>query len=179
MRIVVGLVLIACVLHGPVRAQEQAPLDPLTSNDALADTLWRIAAATNTRIGFESTDHVRMGGLIKDIPPLAVSTLDAALDASVAADGRYEWRRLGEGVVVRPKGAWDDRSDPLNRTMQDVHVINATPSAVLLGLRDFIYTGKFAVDQRRMGPLFVSFDLRAGTVVDALNELMVAGDQRL
>jgi hypothetical protein len=75
---------------------------------------------------------------------------------------------------VRPKGAWDDPSNPFNRQMRPVHVEIATPVNVLLGLRNFIYTDKFAPEQRQTGGVPVSFELSSGTVIDVLNELLAA-----
>jgi hypothetical protein len=42
-------------------------------------------------------------------------TLRQALDAAVAADGRYEWRDVDGVVVVRPRAAWRDPEHPLLR----------------------------------------------------------------
>jgi len=60
--------------------------------------------------------------------------------------------------------------------MGRVHIEIAPPLAVLLGLRNFIYTDKFAPDQRKTGGVPVSFELSSGTVIDVLNELMAAAD---
>jgi hypothetical protein len=174
MRRVLWLVAVGFVLQA-VGAQGQSPAyEVVTPNDTLAAALWRIAASTNTRIGFEATDHTRH--FVKQTPALPVSTLEDGLNAAVGADDRYEWHRIHDVVIVRPKGAWDDRSDPFNRQMGRVHVEIATPLAVLLGLRNFIYTDKFAPDQRQTGGVPVSFELSSGTVIDVLNELMIAAD---
>jgi hypothetical protein len=180
MRYVVGLAIAVCVLQA-VSAQEPSIQAIVTRNDILAGALWRIAAATHTRIGFEATDHVRIAASLKRIPPtMSFSTLEAGLNAIVGADDRYEWRRVDEFVVVRPKGAWDDPSDPFNRPLRNVEVENATPPWVLTAVRDFIYTNKFAVTPRPTpSPIPVSFQARSGTVVDVLNELMAAADQAL
>jgi hypothetical protein len=178
-RHILGLVIAGCVLQ-TVSAQRQAQSDQatVTPNDVLADKLWRIAVATNTRIGFEATDHVRMGELLKSIPTLSVSTLEDGLNAAVGADDRYEWRKVDDVVVVRPKRAWDDRSNPFNRSMRNVEVANRTPPDVPLGLRDFIYTDRFVVDPGPTG-IPVSFHIQSATVIEVLNELMVTADQML
>jgi hypothetical protein len=178
MRHVLGLVMVGCVLQA-ASAQEPAPSDhaKITRNDNLAAALWRIAAATNTRIGFEATDIVRIPAFLNRIPPVSVSTLEESLNAAVGADDRYQWRKLDHVVVVRPKGAWDNPSNPFNRPMRNVDVENVALRDVVSGLRDFIYTDKFAVRSRSGIP--VSLHVQSGTVIDVLNELMVAADQVL
>jgi hypothetical protein len=123
--VVAGFVLQASGAQG--RAESHQPTVSL--DDALAGALWRIAAATGTRVGFEATSHVLMGGRMETVPTVAIST---------------------------------------------------TPSAVLVGLRNFIYTSTFSVDPRPSSvDRPVSFDLSSGTVIDALNGLMVAADHVL
>jgi hypothetical protein len=104
--------------------------------------------------------------------------LDDSLNAAVGADDRDEWRKLDNVVVVRPKGAWDDQSNPFNRPMRNVHVEDAAPLAVLQGVRDFMYTDKFAIGYKPTR-IPVSFHIQSGTVIDVLNELMVAADNVL
>jgi hypothetical protein len=93
----------------------------------------------------------------------------------VDANPRYEWRSIGDIVVVRPKGAWNDAADPFNRPVRNLRVENAQHYGVLLGLRDFIYTNKFAVPPGGQA-IPVSFDVQSGTVVDALNRLLESAD---
>jgi hypothetical protein len=180
MRDILGLIVAGLALQ-VVSAQTVPDNQPnLTRNDILAGRLWRIAAATHTRIGFQATDIVRTDGYVKRIPPVSVSTLEDALDAVVGADDRYEWRRANDIVLVRPKGAWDDPSDPLNRPLRNADVESATASWVLKAVRDFVYTGKFAITGGvTAGPRPVSFHVSSGTVVDVLNELMIAADSAL
>jgi hypothetical protein len=181
MRRVLALV-IACSVLQVVNTQEQSlPEQPLvTANDRLARTLWRLAVATNTKIGFEATDHVRIYGSSQSMPPLSVSNVDDGLNALVAADDRYAWRTVNGVYLVRPKRAWDDPSDPFNRPMRNVQVANESSYSVLIGLRDFIYTNTFAIDPSHRGApaaILVSFTMPSGTVIDALDELMKAADQ--
>jgi hypothetical protein len=128
MRRVLSLVAVGFVLQA-VGAQGQSPAyeASVTPNDRLAAALWRIATSTNTRIGFEATDHTRIS--LERLPAVPVSTLEDALNAAVGADDRYEWRRVHDFVIVRPKGAWDDPSNPFNRQMRPVHLEVATPLA--------------------------------------------------
>jgi hypothetical protein len=144
------------------------------ADDALSGALWRIAVATQTRIGFESIEFVRSGTL-KSVPSFPVSSRDEALNAALDANPRYEWRRIGDFVVVRPKNAWNDARDPFNRSVRNLRVENTTESGALGGLRDFIYTNRFAVSST-LGGAPVSFDVQSGTVIDVLNQLVQSAD---
>ena len=160
-----------------VSAQGSAGQATLIENDTLAGALWRLAVTTNTRIGFEATDHVKFAGNLNEIPELRVATLEDGLHALVRSDGPYEWRKIGDFIVVRPKVAWDDLSNPFNRSTRGVQVTDETVGRTLLGIRDYIYTNTFASSDPKewRGPT-VSFDVQAGTVVDALNHLVIAAD---
>ena len=187
--LIVALVL--CCGLPPVRAQEPVPSptpDPSlrpaeTPSDILSDVLWRIAVASHLRIGFESAHETRLGTKLSQTPSLGDWTLKQALDTAVAADDRYEWRAMDDTIVVRPKRAWTDAADPLNRPLSNLQITEAPPSAVLLGLRDFVYTNRFDVSRARKGalggvyPHAVSLHVDSGTVLDVLNRLTLASDQ--
>jgi hypothetical protein len=161
------------------RAQASGTLSEL-ADDALGGALWHIAVTTQTRLGFESVEFVRLPSQLKNVPTFPVSSRDEALNAAVEANPRYEWRAIGDVVVVRPKSAWNDSADVFNRPVRNLRVENAQPSGVLLGLRDFIYTNKFAVPPGPGGQAVpVSFDVQLGTVVDALNRLLESSDTAL
>jgi hypothetical protein len=160
------------------RAQPSGTLSEL-ADDALGGALWHIAVATQTRIGFESVEFVHVPGQLKHVPTFPVSSRAEALTAALDANPRYEWRSIGDIVVVRPKGAWNDPADPFNRPVRNLRVENAQHYGVLLGLRDFIYTNKFAVLPGGQYPYPVSFDVQSGTVVDALNRLLESADTML
>jgi hypothetical protein len=152
------------------RAQASGTQSEL-ADDVLGGALWHIAVITQSRIGFESVEFVRLPGQLKNVPTFPVSSRDEALNAAVEANPRYEWRAIGDVVVVRPKSAWKDSVDPFNRPVRNLRVENAQPYGVLLGLRDFIYTNTFAVLPGGQA-IPVSFDIQSGTVVDALNRLL-------
>jgi hypothetical protein len=181
MRHILLLVAAGCILQQMAWAQGHEPAEQqtVTPNDRLAASLWRIAASTNTKIGFEATDHTQILTRLERVPPLAVSTLEEGLNAAIGADDRYEWRRVDDVVVVRPKRAWNDPSNLFNRRMRNVQVANAASIGVLVGLRDFAYTDKFAVVPKSTTEMPVSFQVQSGTVVDVLNTLMIAADQVL
>jgi hypothetical protein len=173
MRYVLGLVLAGCVLQAIHAQDPESWSGTVTANDVLASELWRIAVATKTKIGFEATDHVGSLRVLKRVPPFPVSTLDDGLTAAVGADDRYEWRMAGDMVLVRPKGAWNDSTNPFNRSMRNVQIESATPSTVVLGLRDFIYSGRFVITPTpTTEEQPVSFSVKSGTVINVLNELV-------
>jgi hypothetical protein len=173
MRHLIAIVAVCFGLQAIVNAQAPGTAFEL-ADDMLGRALWRIAVATHTRIGFESVESVRLPGGLKDVPAFPIPSRDEALKAAVDADPRYEWRAIGDFVVVRPKSAWNDSADPFNRPVRNLQVENATSNGVLLGLRDFIYTNRFAVLPGQGTP--VSFEVQSGTVVDALNRLMESAD---
>jgi hypothetical protein len=58
--------------------------------------------------------------------------------------------------------------------VRNLRVENATESGVLLGLRDFIYTNRFAAVPRMGTP--VTVEVQSGTVIDVLNQLVQSAD---
>jgi hypothetical protein len=100
-------------------------------------------------------------------------------------DDRYEWRKTGAIVIVRPKEAWTDPADPFNRPVRNVQVSGANLHETLEGIYDFTFTNKLVPTRRPVHPnpqehdLPVSFQVQSGTVVDVLNALMVATDQSI
>ncbi len=157
-------------------AQAQATPSEL-ADDALAVDLWHIAATTQARIGFESVEFLRQHFSLKDVPTFPVSSRDEALNAAMAANPRYEWRAIGDVVVVRPKGAWSNASNPLNRQVHNLQVENATESGALAGLRALIYTDRFDALPNSGKP--VAFDVQSGTILDAFNKLIQSADDVL
>jgi hypothetical protein len=149
------------------------------ADDALGGALWRIAVATQTRIGFESVEFVQIPARLDRVPTFGVSSRDEALNAALRANPRYESRTVGDFVVVRPKSVWNDTADPFNRPVRNLRVENEQPYGVLLGLRDFIYTNRFAVPPSGGQAIPASFDVQSGTVVDALNRLTEASEMVL
>jgi hypothetical protein len=148
------------------------------ADDALGGALWRIAVATQTRIGFESVEFVQVPVRLKSVPAFPVSSREEALNAVVQANPRYEWRASGDVVVVRPKNAWNDSANPFNRPVRNLRIENVTPYGIVLGLRDFIYTNRMNVRfEGQEAP--VSFDVLSGTVVDVLNRVAEASAMAL
>lgn len=95
--------------------------------------------------------------------------------AAVDSDPCYDWRAIGDFVVVRPKNAWNDSAYPFNRPARNLRVENAMSNGMLLGLRDFIYTNRLAVIPTQQG-IPVSFEVQSGTIIDVLNQLMESSD---
>jgi hypothetical protein len=119
----------------------------------------------------------------KDVPTFPVSSREEALQAAVAANPRYEWRAIGDFVVVRPKTAWNDASDPLNRRVSNLRIEHVTDSGALFGLKEVVYTRQFAAnpndgrDSTVVKP--VAFAIQSGTVLDAFNQLIQSADDVL
>jgi len=177
MRTVLAVVLGLAVIH-PARAVAQATgTSSELADDALAVALWHIAATTQTRIGFESVEFLRQHFSMTNVPTFSVSSLNEALDAAVAANPRYEWRAIGDLVVVRPSGAWSNARDPLNRRVRNLRVENATESGALAGLRALIYTDRFDALPNPGKP--VALEVQSGTILDAFNQLIQSADDVL
>jgi hypothetical protein len=113
---------------------------------------------------------------LEDTPSLDGIPLAEALDAAIAADGRYEWRNMTGIVVVRQARAWTDAADPLNRPVRNLAIASDSLWGVLVGLRDFVYTSRFVNSNRGTT---VSLRVNAGTVLDALNQLAVQSEQSM
>ena len=181
MRTVIVVLVLVCGLqlgaHQPDGSLTPDVASRRAADDALSEMLWRIAVSAHTSIGFETVEQTHIGGRVGETPPLGGSTLAGALDSAINADGRYEWRRAGEMIVVRPKGAWTDPADPLNRRVRNLRATGLSPTGVLLGLRDFVYTNRFVPDPKHWGT--VSLRVDSGTVIDALNQLTLAADQAM
>lgn len=175
---------------GAVRAQSQATASE-HADEVLAATLWRIAVATDTRIGFQSIEPVNpAAGALRDVLVEAArdaatsalphthvinTSLEAALDAAIDADPRYEWRWVGSHVVVRPASAWSDAQDALNRPVRQFRTERATDIELLRGISSVIHTGRY-VAQGGGGTFVPPFSVESGSVVDVLNALIESAD---
>jgi hypothetical protein len=163
------------VSFGGWSSAAQRETSPMDTN--LAETLWRIAATTHTRVGFQSIERTRHSQLKTGIDPEAMD-VSRAVDAAVAADARYEWRMVGGTAVVRPREAWTDPADPLNHRVPAVQLTNETTIGILDGLSDLIFYNQFTPRHLANGSP-VSFPMNAGTIVDALNQLAEQADQMM
>jgi hypothetical protein len=169
-------VVVALLVFGGSSPAAQGDAD-LKDTD-LADTLWQIAVATHTRVGFQSIGRTPWWTHLKrsiDPEPLDVSR---AVDAAVAADVRYGWHMVGGTAVIRPREAWTDPGDPLNHRVPDVQLTNETPLSVLNGLSNLVFYNRFK-PEHPANELPVSFQMKAGTVVDALNQLAEQAGQMM
>jgi hypothetical protein len=163
----VAVALLVSLGGSPAAAQQ----DESPQDKALAEALWRIAVTTHTRVGFQSIGRTQFVRLDKSSYP---ELLDVShpVDALVREDPRYEWHLVGETAVVRPREAWTDPADPLNRRVPAAQLTNQTTNGVLERLSNLIFYNQFTLDDEHnhLG-IPVSFELKAGTVVDALNQL--------
>ena len=165
MRALCAVAVALLVRLGSLAAAQQ---DASQQDAALAGVLWRIAVTTHTRIGFQSIGRTHFHMNKSTNPEL----LDGshAVDAVVTEDPRYEWHWVGETAVIRPREAWTDPADPLNRRVPPAQLTNETTNGVMIGLSNLILYSQFTPYPTQLG-MPVSFQLKAGTVVDALNQL--------
>ena len=154
-----------------------AQQDASQADTELAQKLWRIAATSHVRVGFQSigvTRHRSLNDVSLDPVPMDVIR---ALDAVVSADPRYEGHMVGGTAVVRPREAWTDPADPLNHRVPAVQITNEPPNGVIMGLSNLIFYNQFRLEPGggMRGPAAmgtpVSFQMQAGTIIDALNQL--------
>ena len=154
-------------LGGSLAAGQQ---DASPQDAALAEALWRIAITTHTRVGFQSIGRTQFVHVNKSTNPELLD-LSHAVDAVLTADPRYEWHLVGETAVVRPREAWTDPADPLNRRVPAAQLTNETTNRVFLRLTNLIFYNQFTPTYDTQLGIPVSFQMKAGTVVDALNQL--------
>ncbi len=171
MCVVVVALLVSFGGSSPAAQRDTSPMDT-----GLAEKLWRIAATSHTRVGFQSIGRTRHSQLNESIDPEPMD-VSRAVDAAVAADPRYEWRMVGSTAVIRPREAWTDPADPLNHRVPAVQLTNETTNRVLFGLSNLIFYNQFTPDLANGIP--VSFQMRAGTIVDALNQLAEQAGQMM
>jgi hypothetical protein len=180
--LIVTIVLVFAVLH-PLNAQESGPPSPArpsaNRSDVLADTLWRIAVAAHARIGFQFIDRPRFPSALKDTPSLGDWTLAQALDTAMAMDGRYDWHTVNGTIVVRPKTAWTDTADPLNRSIRNLNVEERTLADMIVGVRQFLYTNRVEFVRRNHALGHLALRVESGTMVDVLNSMTEAADMTM
>ena len=157
----------------PALAQEEATAAE-RADTALAVSLWQIAVASNTRIGFESAEVLNTVGLFRNAPTSLDSTLEGSLDAAVAAHPGYEWRRAGDVIVVRPEQAWSDAANQLNRQVRHFRAEGTNEARVLTGVSSLIHTGTY--EERLGNGTPVRIAVESGTVVDVMNRLAESAD---
>lgn len=163
-----SLAILAGPTHGALAQRLERPSEQ--ADKSLAVTLWQIAIATHTRIGFQSVEAINsVGGVFHNAPAAIASSLDTALDVAIAANPRYEWRRMGDFVVVRPVGAADDAADPFNRPVRHFRAERTNESQVLHGISKLIETGTY--QELPMTGTPVDFTVESGTLIEVLNKL--------
>ena len=174
MRAISAVAVVLVVSLGGSLASAQQDASP--EDTALAEALWRIAVTTHTRVGFQSIGRTRHIRLNKGTNPELLD-VSHAVDAVVTEDPRYEWHLVGETAVIRPREAWTDPADPLNRRVPPAQLTNETTNSVIFGLTNLILYNQFTPKYDTPLGIPVSFQMKAGTVVDALNQLAEQASQ--
>lgn len=137
---------------------------------ALAVALWQVAAATHTKIGFQSVEAISsMAGMYHHASATIDGSVDDAVDAAIAANPRYEWHRVEGFIVVRPKGAWNDPANPFNRPVRHFRAERTNEANVLHGISKLIETGTYQDAPLTGTP--VDFTVESGTLIEVLNKL--------
>lgn len=183
-RLLLSLTLATGSVLQPLLAQDTIsptvdnPRPAQNRSEMLAYTLWRAAVAAHVRIGFEAVEEVKMLTVLNETPSLGNGTLKEALDAAMAMDGRYDWREADGVFVVRPKTAWSDSVDPLNRPVRNLQITDVPLNDVITGIANVIYAGRFVVSGRASNSP-ASFRIDSGTVIDVLNRLITSSQQTM
>ena len=168
----VAVALLVSLGGSPAAAQQ----DDSPEDTSLAAALWRIAVTTHTRVGFQSIGWARHIRLKTSTNPDLLD-VSHAVDAVVREDPRYEWHFVGDTAVIRPREAWTDPADPLNRRVTAAPITHETTNHVFLRLANLIFYNQFTSEFDTTLGIPVSFQMKAGSVVDALNQLVEQAGQ--
>lgn len=100
---------------------------PMTFNQQWPQQIGNLARVMGVPMGIESTPA---GSVPAVAVPLSGLTLREALD-TLARAARYEWRVMDGVIVLRPRGAWDEPSHPLDLLMEEVRLEDAVAQQAL------------------------------------------------
>src|SRR5262245_42286668 len=103
---------------------------PEPSTMRWATTSGALPSASRRSWAFQAIERTGLPHRLHDVPDRGGDTITHALETVLAADGRYELRSVSGLAIVRPKGAWNDRADPLNQRAGSVHT-TASPVVFL------------------------------------------------
>lgn len=149
--------------------------EPLTLYGPWSGSIDDLARMTGIPMGFESLPAGAARIDREGVPSIRVSGLSArqALDAVCALDPRYEWREMGNVVVIRPTDAWNDPTSRLFRVL-DAEPIDNVPvgqaiSVVGKAVGGFERAGDGFPDARR-----ITLRPAGATILDFLNALVDA-----
>jgi hypothetical protein len=139
------------------------------------ECLWVLSGSLRIRVGIEV---VGAGPHARPVPTTAPSpamTVRELLNRTVTAEPLYEWRETGDLVTVRPREAWEDASNTLNRQIgAPIELSDATLGGALRALCEGrCYTG---YGPMRVGapPFRFLVQFPGGTLLEAINAVVGA-----
>ena len=182
---------ILSTLHG--HAPEQQPAhssallfhvtDPRSSDCGLWTAVEQLARQARLRVGFETLHRCNPGR--KALAPAEPSvTLRAnsgkeAMAALIQLSPDFAWREFEGIVVIRPRDAWKDSSDPLNKLTDGFSVVNTHPHLAvheaLKSARPSLLIDHVDADTHSFGlPVARGIDVEfeGGTLMQALNKIL-------
>jgi hypothetical protein len=137
--------------------------------DSVLPVVMELSKAWPGHLGAESVpgnSNVRVQDLRKDFD-LRGLTVRQVLDRLVEIDARYEWRQLGGFAVIRPRDAWTDPENFLNKKIAAIAMAHTDLNHVIERLRE-LAGGSEHYSTMVSAPFDLEF--KGGTVLDLLNE---------
>jgi hypothetical protein len=104
-------------------------------------------------------------------------TVEEALNRIVAADPRLEWRMMSGMVVMRPREAWNDPNNDLNKHLTSFAVSQMPLTEAFSQLYQAMGAPLVRGPDHPKAPL-VSVTLTGGSVLDALNAMVESQEWR-
>lgn len=160
--------------------------DPRTDECALGTAVEQLARQARWRVGFEATSRCHPGRKTLEAGDGAVTfegmSPIEALDGLLQLSPQFRWREIGGVVVIRPKLAWDDPNNVLNRavgqfSVSKVHPHFAVHAALEAALPSLLIPHTELVAVAMGKPLLahadgVAVEFDGGTLLEALNAIV-------
>ena len=161
--------------------------DPRTNECALWTAVEQWARQARWRVGFEATTRCHPGRKTLEAGDGAVTfegmSPIEALDGLLQLSPQFRWREIGGVVVIRPKLAWDDPNNALNRAVRQfsvskVHPHFAVHAALEAALPSLLMPHTELVAVAMGKPLLlahadgVAVEFDGGTLLEALNAIV-------
>ena len=156
--------------HGPAYPSPGEEVTPDTAR-FLVGTIFRMSGVL---FGFEeSTGPFVPGRRIPEGVELHGRTVREACDLLVRMDPRYEWRQVGQVIVIRPRGAWEDPTNVLNKSVVGFHQHDADLPTLLVSAQRLLSPSAAG------GPILAreekfSVSVARGSVLDVLNAIALS-----
>lgn len=178
----VSAALLGLLLAAPVSGQSlfdrplSQPLvvpDPFEEHDlpVLARAIGRSGAVP---LDFEEIQNTApLSGAPRKGHRLEAATVGEALKYVQALDPRYDYREMEGVIVIRPRAAWGDPDDPLNRPVVHLSLVDVSPAHAFGYVTTILYGQNYrdepTDDGRLGGP--ISIQVSSGSALDVLNQI--------